>query len=147
LALLRWQLFNFFIGNADAHLKNLSFLWGEKGWELAPHYDLLSTAVYRAPDWGIETLVFPMGSATRFADVTKAEIGAFGQSIGVPAALTLRELERLAKELWREAQAQLQAYVQGITHEVDPGEARLLRQIVYGPITDALAWASRWSRS
>lgn len=146
LALLRWQLFNFFIGNADAHLKNLSFLWGQNGWELAPHYDLLSTAVYRAPDWGAETLVFPMGSAARFADVTKAEVGAFGQSIGIPVGLTLRELERLAKDLWREAQALLQAYEQGITHQVDPGEARLLRQIVYGPITDALAWASRWSR-
>jgi len=147
LALLRWQLFNFFIGNADAHLKNLSFLWSGRGWELAPHYDLLSTSVYRAPEWGAEDLVFPMGGATRFANVTKAEIGAFGQSIGVPVRLTLLELERLAKDLWREAQAMLQAYEQGITQQVDPGEARLLRQIVYGPITDALAWAFRWSRS
>lgn len=142
LALLRWQLFNFLIGNADAHLKNLSFLWGEKGWELAPHYDLLSTAVYRAPDWGMETLVFPMGNAARFAEVTKAEVEAFGLSIGVPVKLTLLELDRLAKNLWREAQVLLQAYEEGITHQVDPGEARLLRQIVYGPITDALGLVS-----
>lgn len=142
LALLRWQLFNFLIGNADAHLKNLSFLWSEKGWELAPHYDLLSTAVYRAPDWGMETLVFPMGNAARFAEVTKAEVEAFGLSIGVPVKLTLLELDRLAKNLWREAQVLLQAYEEGITHQVDPGEARLLRQIVYGPITDALGLVS-----
>ncbi|WP_303748100.1 HipA domain-containing protein [Stenotrophomonas pigmentata] len=142
LALLRWQLFNFLIGNADAHLKNLSFLWGEKGWELAPHYDLLSTAVYRAPDWGMETLVFPMGNAARFAEVTKAEVEAFGLSIGVPVKLTLLELDRLAKNLWREAQVLLQAYEEGITHQVDPGEARLLRQIVYSPITDALGLVS-----
>jgi len=45
-ALLRWALFNFLIGNADAHGKNLSFLYATGGVRLAPFYDLLSTAVY-----------------------------------------------------------------------------------------------------
>ncbi len=144
LALLRWQLFNFVVGNADAHLKNLSFLWGERGWELAPHYDLLSTTVYKAPDWTREALVFPMGNATQFGEVTRAEVAAFGQSIGVPVGLALSELDRLAKVIWQEARTLLQAYEDGITYEVDPGEARLLRQIVYGPITDALASVIQW---
>lgn len=147
LVLLRWQIFNFFIGNADAHLKNLSFLWGEKGWELAPHYDLLATTVYRAPDWADENLVFPMGDVVIFRNVKRAEVAAFGQSIGIPVSLALNELDRLAKDLWREAQALLQAYEAGATHAVDPGEARLLRQIVYGPITDALASVIQWRRS
>ena len=46
LQLLRWSLFNFLIGNADAHAKNLSFLYHANGVRLAPFYDLLSTAVY-----------------------------------------------------------------------------------------------------
>lgn len=46
LSLLRWALFNFLIGNADAHAKNLSFLYQRNGVRLAPFYDLLSTAVY-----------------------------------------------------------------------------------------------------
>lgn len=46
LSLLRWALFNFLIGNADAHAKNLSFLYQAGGVRLAPFYDLLSTAVY-----------------------------------------------------------------------------------------------------
>ena len=46
LSLLRWALFNFLIGNADAHAKNLSFLYAGGTIRLAPFYDLLSTAVY-----------------------------------------------------------------------------------------------------
>lgn len=45
-ALLRWALFNFLIGNADAHGKNIAFLYASGHVRLAPFYDLLSTAVY-----------------------------------------------------------------------------------------------------
>jgi serine/threonine-protein kinase HipA len=46
LLLLRWSLYNFLIGNADAHAKNLSFLYTDGKIRLAPFYDLLATAVY-----------------------------------------------------------------------------------------------------
>jgi serine/threonine-protein kinase HipA len=46
LLLIRWSLFNFLICNADAHAKNLSFLYCDGQIRLAPFYDLLSTAVY-----------------------------------------------------------------------------------------------------
>ena len=41
-------IFNFLIGNDDAHLKNFSFLYRDSGRhvELAPCYDLLATGVY-----------------------------------------------------------------------------------------------------
>ncbi|RYF50797.1 MAG: type II toxin-antitoxin system HipA family toxin, partial [Cytophagaceae bacterium] len=139
IALLRWQLFNFFIGNSDAHLKNLSFLRGANGWELAPHYDLLSTSVYKAPDWGLDELVFPMGNARRYATIGRDDVAAFGDSIGVPPKLALRHLDELAIAIKRESHAVLQTYEQGATHAVDPGEARLLRQIVFGPVVDALS--------
>ena len=44
--LLRWALFNFLIGNADAHGKNISFLYADGQVRLTPFYDLISTAVY-----------------------------------------------------------------------------------------------------
>ncbi|MBV5338753.1 MAG: type II toxin-antitoxin system HipA family toxin [Deltaproteobacteria bacterium] len=44
--LLKWVAFNVLIGNADAHAKNLSMIWGKTGIRLAPFYDLLSTSVY-----------------------------------------------------------------------------------------------------
>lgn len=46
LSLLKWAMFNFLIGNADSHAKNLSFLYAGGTVRLAPFYDLLSTAVY-----------------------------------------------------------------------------------------------------
>jgi serine/threonine-protein kinase HipA len=46
LSLLNWALFNFLIGNADSHAKNLSFLYAGGTVRVAPFYDLLSTAVY-----------------------------------------------------------------------------------------------------
>ena len=39
-------IFNVIVGNADAHGKNFSLLYGKKGPYLAPLYDLLSTAAY-----------------------------------------------------------------------------------------------------
>lgn len=48
--LLIWVLFNYMIGNADAHAKNISLLYGKSGNEsrprLAPFYDLVCTEVY-----------------------------------------------------------------------------------------------------
>lgn len=46
LRLLDMIIFNYLIGNADAHGKNFSLLYHSKKPELAPAYDLLSTAVY-----------------------------------------------------------------------------------------------------
>ncbi|MCK5887480.1 MAG: HipA domain-containing protein, partial [Alcanivorax sp.] len=42
-ALANWQVFNALTGNADGHLKNLSLLAVDGGWQLAPYYDLVCT--------------------------------------------------------------------------------------------------------
>ncbi|EJF78963.1 hypothetical protein MCO_00570 [Bartonella sp. DB5-6] len=39
-------IFNYLIGNTDAHGKNFSRLYQQKKTELAPAYDLLSMAIY-----------------------------------------------------------------------------------------------------
>jgi len=43
---LQWTAFNYLIGNADAHAKNLSFLHRNGRITLAPFYDLLSAEIY-----------------------------------------------------------------------------------------------------
>lgn len=45
-AFLDWICFNLLIGNNDCHSKNISFLLKNSKIELAPFYDLLSTAIY-----------------------------------------------------------------------------------------------------
>jgi serine/threonine-protein kinase HipA len=50
ILLIRWFIFNFLIGNADAHAKNISLLYPPemKGRpQLAPFYDLVCTTVYQ----------------------------------------------------------------------------------------------------
>ncbi|PLX69987.1 MAG: hypothetical protein C0603_03355 [Denitrovibrio sp.] len=50
ILLVRWFIFNFLIGNADAHAKNISLLYPPemKGRpQLAPFYDLVCTTVYK----------------------------------------------------------------------------------------------------
>jgi len=45
--LLRWQMMNALLGNADGHAKNLSLLYGQDGSvRLAPFYDLVCTLAY-----------------------------------------------------------------------------------------------------
>lgn len=44
--ILDWAVFNYTIGNSDAHGKNISFFMNPEGAELAPYYDLVSTELY-----------------------------------------------------------------------------------------------------
>ncbi len=46
MRLLDEVVFNVLVGNNDAHAKNLALLYGERGVELAPMYDISSTVVY-----------------------------------------------------------------------------------------------------
>ena len=44
--LAEWAIFNFLIGNCDAHAKNISLLYNRGQTTLAPFYDLVSTLIY-----------------------------------------------------------------------------------------------------
>lgn len=46
MRLLRWLLFNLFVGNYDSHAKNLSLLYRAGEIRLSPFYDLMCTAIY-----------------------------------------------------------------------------------------------------
>ena len=50
LALVRWALFQFLLGNSDAHGKNVSFFCRPEGLALAAFYDLVSTVQYEGLD-------------------------------------------------------------------------------------------------
>ena len=62
--LVKWVILNYFIGNADAHGKNLSLIREIGGTiRLAPFYDLISTRVY---DEISEKMAMKIGKETRF---------------------------------------------------------------------------------
>jgi serine/threonine-protein kinase HipA len=64
LQVQRWVMFNYLIGNADAHGKNISVMLGPQGVSLAPFYDLLNVRVY-----GDEGLALRIGDAETFEEV------------------------------------------------------------------------------
>jgi serine/threonine-protein kinase HipA len=78
---------NVLTGNADAHLKNLSFRISSNGIELAPFYDLVSTESYRAdasniPRWPNRDLSMQIGEAKTFAEVSREHFQTFATSWG-----------------------------------------------------------------
>jgi len=54
-----WIVFNYLVGNTDAHAKNLALLHTGSGIRLAPFYDLLSTEIYpvKTVDHGMAMLI------------------------------------------------------------------------------------------
>lgn len=66
---VRAAVCNFLLGNGDAHGKNFAILFAERGRQLAPLYDLVSTAVY-----DLDTaMAMSIGDAFEPDDVTLAE--------------------------------------------------------------------------
>jgi len=66
LRLLDCIIFNCLVGNNDAHAKNFSLLYSQSGIQLAPLYDVLSTAVY--PDL-TDRMAMKIGSKYRFDEL------------------------------------------------------------------------------
>jgi serine/threonine-protein kinase HipA len=102
--ILAWTLFNLLTGNADAHLKNLSFRVGSAGIELAPFYDLVSTESYRAehgtvPRWPDRQLSMKIGKATTFGAVTADDFHIFADHLGVNRRAAARLLIKFTQAI------------------------------------------------
>ena len=98
----RWVMFNFLIGNADAHAKNLSLLVDDQGYRLAPFYDLLCVRAY-----GDEGLALFIGDEETFDAVGAHSWEAFCADCGFGFLPTLAEFKRMALALlpaWRKVQ-------------------------------------------
>jgi serine/threonine-protein kinase HipA len=125
LQLYQWLVFNVLIGNGDNHLKNLSFLVDPAGINLAPAYDLLSTAVYdtrtfanERAHWPQSILPFSVGTAPTFADVTREQLLVAGQALGLASATAQRELNRLVKAIPEEAAKLIESIQSRLAHDI-----------------------------
>ena len=103
LTLLRWALFQFLIGNSDAHGKNFSFFVRRQGLEPAPWYDLVSVVQY--PDIDHE-IAMAYGDAFTFGEVGAFQLADFAKRCKVDRRLLKREATRLAKLAVEQATAQ-----------------------------------------
>ena len=130
LQIFRWALFNFLVGNNDAHLKNLSFSALPSGLALMPHYDLLSTIIYEGAGKHMDAeLSQPMGNAKTYKQVTRNDILAFAEEIGLKANIAKREIEKMIQKI-EPGCRQLIKEVEALpNYESKAGELRVLRKI------------------
>jgi serine/threonine-protein kinase HipA len=108
-ALLGWALFNFLIGNADAHGKNLSFVYDQGGVRLAPFYDLLSTAAYEGQV--NNKFAMRMGKQKDPRYLSVPDLAAFAQQTGIGKRAVFAELRRLTDRIEKEAKVLTDSFV------------------------------------
>ncbi|MHB8829515.1 MAG: HipA domain-containing protein [Syntrophales bacterium] len=101
MALLRWTIFNFLIGNADAHAKNLAMLFTDRGPCLAPFYDLICTQIY--PDLA-EKQAMGIGGENRPPWMQRKHWERFGESVEIKTSLVLKTLQEMSSSIMPAAQ-------------------------------------------
>lgn len=94
LKLLDAVIFNLIIGNADAHSKNFSILYGQPGARMASLYDLLSTVAY--PDLSPK-LAMKIGKRATLAEMDAKGWAAFAAEAGLGLPLVRRRVREMAE--------------------------------------------------
>ena len=110
LSFARWVMFNYLIGNADAHAKNLSVLIDDRGFRLAPFYDLLCVRAY-----GDEGLALFIGDEESFDAVGRHSWEALCADCGFGLPDTLKTFRAMALALpaaWAKVRAQVERKTQ-----------------------------------
>ena len=105
LQLQRWVMFNYLIGNSDAHAKNLSVLVDEKGFRLAPFYDLLCVRAY-----GDTGLALYIGDEDTFDAVGAHSWEALCKDCGFRLPETMKGFRRMTQDFlpaWRKTRERL----------------------------------------
>jgi len=98
LSLLNWVIFNYLIGNSDAHGKNISLLLLPEGPMLAPFYDLLSTRIYA--DYGLaEGLAMKIGGESDPRAIQRKHWEQCAQEIGIKPHLVLTRIADIARKI------------------------------------------------
>lgn len=94
LKLLDAVIFNVIAGNADAHGKNFSILYGDEGPRLAPLYDLLATVAY--PDLS-QKFAMRIGKRATLAELDAKGWTAFAVDAGLGLPLIRRRVAEISE--------------------------------------------------
>ena len=140
-----WIVFNFLVGNDDAHLKNISFYTYKTGFSITPFYDLLSTSCYGANqgNWMGAEMVTPLNGKKKYSDVslnTLLEISA-ELKYGSPAN-SKKKILQMTKAVAENAD-KIYSDLEESNQEkpahlrLNNGEFQQLRAIIHGHIKEA----------
>lgn len=91
LKFIKQVIFNYMIGNTDAHAKNFSIYLEEEGSiSLTPAYDLLCSSIYDCD----QRIAMKIGKARYYSEVTEKDWEIFAQDLDISSKLVKSELER-----------------------------------------------------
>ena len=89
-------VFDYLIGNTDAHIKNFSLLYG-KGLQqirLAPAYDIVSTVIY---EQSTRDMAFRIGDALSLDDLTGNSFRQAAREVGLGESMAMRRFDVMVK--------------------------------------------------
>ena len=115
---IRMMIFNYIIGNHDAHGKNFSILHN-KGFELAPFYDLVSTQVYPLDN----KFAMAIGQTFRLDRIKEHSFKVFAKDMDVRPKL----LTSLINEMCEAVKNKLDDLI--TEHEKNYGEAKIYKNL------------------
>lgn len=101
LLMMRWALFQFLIGNCDAHGKNYSFFMDNQGLKSAPWYDLVSVVQYPAIS---HELAMAYGDVFDIEEVKGFALADFAVRCNIDRKLMQREAKKMASSARKHAQ-------------------------------------------
>lgn len=84
-----WLCFNLLIGNNDSHSKNISFLMIDGKYELAPFYDLISTAIYPTLN---SKFSFKIGEVSTFSNISAKAIANEEKKLGIKEGVIIERM-------------------------------------------------------
>lgn len=90
-------VFDYLIGNTDAHVKNFSLLYGPdlKSIRLAPVYDIVSTTVY---EQSTRDMAFRIGGTHSIDEITADSFRAAAKEVGLGERMAMRRFELMCKQ-------------------------------------------------
>ena len=94
-----WDIivFNYLIGNTDAHIKNFSLLYSKnlRSIRLAPAYDIVSTAVY---EQSTRDMAFSIGGVYSLEDIDADAFQRAAKEIGMSNRIAIQRFELLCRQ-------------------------------------------------
>ena len=96
LQFMRLLIFNFLIGNCDAHAKNYAVLYNNGVPSFAPAYDLLCTMVYETMS---RCFAMSVGGESRMGMLKRSHFAVMAEECGLNPKMVLAELDSMAEKL------------------------------------------------
>ena len=118
-------VFDYLIGNTDAHIKNFSLLYGKdlRRIRLAPAYDIVSAVIY---EQSTRNMAFSIGEATALDDISRDSFRAAAREAGLGERMAMRRFDAMAAR-FRKA---LHESAAELVHDGYPKAAELEKRIL-----------------